>query len=124
MADYYILDRENLKLFLPFLPPALRHGAEQGTFLVAGAVEDELAVGAVKYAVAGNRKIPEEFQITGYNNSVLSTCSTPELTTMDNRVEFLCVTAVEQMMQVLEKKDVAEHTMFSGRIIERETTKP
>lgn len=87
------------------------------------AADDELAVGAVKYAVARNKKIPEEFQITGYNNSVLSTCSTPELTTMDNRVEFLCVTAVEQMMQVLEKKDVAEHTMFSGRIIERETTK-
>lgn len=87
------------------------------------AADDELAVGAVKYAAAKGKKIPEEFQVTGYNNSVLSTCSTPELTTMDNRVEFMCVTAAHQMIQVLEKKDVPDHTMYSGRIVERETTK-
>lgn len=87
------------------------------------AADDELAVGAVKYAAAKNKKIPEDFQITGYNNSVLSTCCSPELTTMDNRVKFMCVTAANQIIQVLEKKDVPDHTMFSGRIVERETTK-
>ena len=64
MADYYILDRENLKLFLPFLPPALRHGAEQGTFLVAGAVEDELAVGAASFSKAGSEARLESIAVS------------------------------------------------------------
>ena len=93
------------------------------TFDAVVAADDELAVGAVKYAKNSKKKIPQEFQVTGYNNSVLSTCSIPEITSMDNRVEFMCVTAANHMQQILEKKEVPEHTMFSGKIVERETTK-
>ena len=58
------------------------------TFDACITADDELAVGAVKYALSQGKKIPAEFQVTGYNNSLLSTCSTPEITTVDNRVEF------------------------------------
>lgn len=54
MADYYILNRENLKFFLPFLSPDQQRGAQQGSLLVAGAVEDELAVGAAVFSKAGS----------------------------------------------------------------------
>ena len=87
------------------------------------ATDDELAAGAVKYALGAGKRIPEDIQITGYNNSLLSICSTPEITTADNRVEFLCTTAVSLLMQVLEGKDVPERTMYSANLIRRATTK-
>ena len=87
------------------------------------ATDDELAAGAVKYALNAGKRIPEDIQITGYNNSLLSICSTPEITTADNRVEFLCTTAVSLLMQVLEGKDVPERTMYSANLIRRATTK-
>ncbi len=85
--------------------------------------DDELAAGAVKYAFKKHLRIPEDFQVTGYNNSVLSACSTPEITTVDNRVEYMCVTAVSQMMQVFQKESLPSRTMFSGSIVEKQTTK-
>ncbi len=87
------------------------------------ASDDELAAGAVKYALGAGKRIPEDFQISGYNNSLLSICSTPEITTADNRVEFLCTTAVSLLMQVLDGKDVPERTMYSANLIRRATTK-
>ena len=87
------------------------------------AADDELAAGAVKYALKKHLRIPEDFQVTGYNNSVLASCSTPEITTIDNRVEYMCVTAVSQMMQVFQKEIPPSRTMFSGNIVEKQTTK-
>ena len=84
--------------------------------------DDELAVGAVKFALSHGRRIPDEFQVTGYNNSLISTCSTPEITTVDNRVEFMCTTAVSLLMQALDGKNIPARTVFSGDIIQRETT--
>lgn len=92
------------------------------TFDACITADDELAVGAVKYALSQEKKIPAEFQVTGYNNSLLSTCSTPEITTVDNRVEFMCTTAVSLLMQVLDGKDIPARTMFSADLIHRETT--
>lgn len=87
------------------------------------ATDDELAVGAVKYAISNGLRIPDDFQVTGYNNSVLATCSTPEITTLDNRVEFMCVTAVSLMVQMFQKRDLPSKTMFSGSIVEHQTTR-
>lgn len=96
----------------------------KGVFFDAvAAADDELAVGAVKYALQHGLRIPEDFRIAGYNNSLLSTCSSPEITTLDNRVEFMCTSAVSQMMQVLEGKDIPPQMIYSGSIIEHETTK-
>ncbi len=86
------------------------------------AADDGLAVGAVKYALAHEKRLPEDLQVAGYNNSLLSTCSTPELTTVDNRVEFLCATAVSLLMQVLQQKDVPQKSTYSATIVPRETT--
>ncbi len=45
--------------------------------------------GAIKYANAKLLKIPEELCITGFNNSALSICCDPELSSIDNKVEEL-----------------------------------
>ena len=49
--------------------------------------DDELAVGAVKYAHAAGISIPDELSVIGYNNSLLSRCTDPELSSIDNKVE-------------------------------------
>lgn len=92
-------------------------------FDAVATVDDELAAGAVKYALRNQMRIPDDFQVAGYNNSVLAICSTPEITTLDNRVEFMCITAVSQMIQIFQNRDIPATTMFSGNIVERQTTR-
>ena len=88
------------------------------------AADDELAAGAVKYALASGKSIPGQIQITGYNNSMFSTCSTPDITTIDNRVEFMCTTAVSLLMQAFQHKSIPAKTTFSGTVVHRQTTRP
>ena len=92
-------------------------------FDAVAAADDELATGAVKYALRKGMRIPEDFQVTGYNNSVIAACSTPEITTLDNRVEYMCTIAVNEMMQVLDHKNVPPITSYSGSIMEYATTR-
>ena len=81
-------------------------------------------MGAVKYAQKKHLSIPEQLQITGYTHSVLSLCSTPELTTVDNRIEYMCTAAVSLLMQVFEGKELPSMTMYSGFIVEGWTSRP
>lgn len=65
------------------------------------ATDDGLAVGAVKYAHAKRKKIPQDLCVIGYNNSELSVCCEPELTSIDNTGEELCNITVDNMMKLL-----------------------
>lgn len=85
--------------------------------------DDSLAVGAVKYAYEHHIRIPEELEIIGYNNSVLANCTEPELTSIDSKVEQLCIKAVNILMQVLSGNDVPNETIIAADIIKRKTTK-
>lgn len=84
--------------------------------------DDELAIGALKYAKTRKLSIPEEFSVLGYNNSQLTVCCDPELSTIDNELEFCCNHAVTTLMSVLEGKAAPKKTLMSGRILQRETT--
>ncbi len=86
------------------------------------AAEDILAVGAVKYADQAGLNIPEAFNIIGYNNSILSRCTTPEITSVDNKVEALCTTTVNTLMKVLNGGNVPAKTMITPELIKRGTT--
>lgn len=65
------------------------------------ATDDGLAVGAIKYANAKMLEIPKDLCITGFNNSALSICSNPELSSIDNKVEKLCNITIDHMVAVL-----------------------
>lgn len=86
------------------------------------ATDDGMAVGALKYAFARLLKVPEEISIIGYNNSVLSVCSTPEITSIDNRVEKLCRDTVDCMLRVLRTGERAEHDNKVSCMIRRRCT--
>lgn len=84
--------------------------------------DDTLAIGAVKYGLTQNIKIPEELSIIGYNNSLLSLCSEPELTTCDTKVESLCTTTVNNLMGVFNGSNVPSKMTIAADLIKRNTT--
>ena len=84
--------------------------------------DDSLAAGAVKYANTMGISIPDELSIIGYNNSFLSLCSDPELTSIDSKVEALCTTTVNTLMGVFSGGNVPSRTTIAADLIKRETT--
>ncbi len=86
------------------------------------AADDNLAIGAVKFAHKKGLSIPSELSIVGYNNSILSTCCEPELTSVDNRLETLCHHIVKTLIGILSNKEMPQKVIFSGELIKRGTT--
>ena len=87
------------------------------------AADDNLAIGAVKFAHKKGLSIPHELSIIGYNNSILSTCCDPELTSVDNRLESLCHHIVTTLIGILNDKEMPQKVIFSGELIKRGTTR-
>jgi len=87
------------------------------------ATDDGMAVGAVKYAAEKGLRIPEDISIIGYNNSNLCVCSTPELTSIDNKIKQVCKDSVDRMITVLEgKTDVPRQSIVACSLVHRATT--
>jgi DNA-binding LacI/PurR family transcriptional regulator len=86
------------------------------------AAEDILAVSAVKYGDQAGLRIPEDINIIGYNNSILSRCTTPEITSVDNKVEAICTTTVHTLMKVLNNGNVPAKTTITPELVKRGTT--
>lgn len=84
--------------------------------------DDFLAVGALKYALEHHIQVPKDLSIVGYNNSILATCAEPELTSIDTKVEALCVNTVNSLMRIFEGNDVPSCTTISANIVYRMTT--
>ena len=87
------------------------------------AADDTLALSGVKFAKEMNFRIPEDFSILGYNNSMLVNCSDPELTSIDNKLETLCQHLITTLLGVLNGNEMPKKTIFSGEIVKRGTTR-
>lgn len=87
------------------------------------ASDDILAVGAIKYSHEHDIIVPDNLEIVGYNNSVISNCTEPELTSIDSHVELLSMKAVNTLMKVLCGGHVSNKNTVSAKIIKRNTTK-
>ena len=83
---------------------------------------DQLALAAIKYAKKAGLSIPEDLAIIGYDNSMLSCCSDPELTSIDVQMESLCQRLVANLMLALKGEEVPTVTTLPGHIFYRETT--
>lgn len=84
--------------------------------------DDELAVGVLKYAKSLDIQVPKQLSIIGYNNSLLSNCSEPELTSIDNKLETLCSSCITTLMGIFNNDLVPIKTVYPGEIIKRCTT--
>lgn len=86
------------------------------------ASEDQLGIAAVKYGQRKGLRIPEDLSIIGYNNSILTGCCTPELTSIDNQLEAQTRTLVKTLIGVLSGQDMPQKTVFPGKLVRRGTT--
>lgn len=79
--------------------------------------EDVLAIGAQKAL----QRIGLTMPVIGCNNSLLARCATPELTSIDNRPEELCVAAVDILCRRLRGEEASVSTVLPARLMERDT---
>lgn len=108
-------DLPSIADFLANLNPQIKYKA-------VVAADDNLAIGAIKYAHKKGISIPKDLSVIGYNNSILSTCCEPELTSIDNRLETLCHHIVSTLIGILEHHEMPQKVIFSGEMIKRGTT--
>jgi len=85
--------------------------------------DDNLAIGALKYAKANSISVPDQLSIIGYNNSFIAECSDPELTSIDNKLEALCNNCITTLMNFFNGQEVPLKTVFSAEIVKRGTTR-
>ncbi len=85
-------------------------------------VDDEIAVFAMKYCAHHGLSVPDQVQITGYNNSLLSDMPACEITSYDNLINYLCDTSVSCMIQVLDGREYPRDSVFSGTLVEKCST--
>ena len=86
------------------------------------ATDDAMAIGVLKYMTEIGRKLPDDISIVGYNNSSLCICTTPELTSIDNKVEMVCKSTVDRLIDVLNgEKKVSHKELFDCELIKRGT---
>lgn len=101
---------------------ALASAFEQGPVDGILTSEDLLAAGALKFCARRGLRVPEDVSVAGYNDSDVARACTPEITTVDNKLQVLCVRSIELMMSALKGEDAPKQTVFSGTVIEREST--
>ena len=90
------------------------------------ATEDEIAIGALKYAADTGKKVPEDLSVVGYNNSTLSLACEPELTSIDNHLDEICSHTVDRILQYLqnpEEVELVHKITVPYAVIERSTTR-
>lgn len=90
------------------------------TGLIAG--EDITAIGALNRLAALGKKVPEDVSVIGFNNSNMTRCSNPELTSVDNKMENMGVGAVRILSDVLDGRNVPTKTVITPDLIIRSST--
>ena len=119
LTQYYQGSHEDIHAMIKYLKGL----HEKGIVFHGVIAADDMPPAAVKYAREMNYRIPEDFSILGYNNSMLTLCSEPELTSIDNKLETLCQHLITTLLGVLDGKEMPKKTVFSGEIIKRGTTR-
>ncbi|WP_338732757.1 LacI family DNA-binding transcriptional regulator [Mangrovimonas cancribranchiae] len=90
------------------------------------AVNELYALTAMKVAKKLNRKIPNDIQVIGFTDGVLSKHATPSLTTVSQHAQQMGEKAAELLIDNLEHEEEEEHyktVVIETELIERESTK-
>ena len=120
IAHHFTGDYESSQAICDFIETVKNEGTE---FDAICASSDYMAMGAIRYARKNHIKVPDELQIIGYNNTVLTTCSYPELSSVDNKVEQISIQLVHTLVEVLGGKEMPQKSVLSGELVTRGTTK-
>lgn len=83
---------------------------------------DTIAIGCIKYAQLKGIRVPEDLSVIGYNNSFLTDCSIPDLSSIDNKVKVQAQQIVQILLGVLSGKEMPKRTVLPGELIKRGST--
>lgn len=84
--------------------------------------DDLTAIGGMKHLISLGYRVPEDVAVVGYNNTVLSRCCTPALTTVSTNFETLGSICVTLLMGLIEGTNTAKDIMIKPKLIVREST--
>ena len=83
--------------------------------------DDILAAGVLKGLALHNKQVPEDVVVFGYDNSIISKCTNPELSTVDNKVETLAKVTVRTLYDVLQGANTLHNTTVIPELIFRKS---
>ncbi|MGZ9583369.1 LacI family DNA-binding transcriptional regulator [Paenibacillus marinisediminis] len=84
---------------------------------------DLMAIGFMNRCRELGIRIPEDLSIMGFDDIVLSSYTTPKLSTIQQNFHKLAYRACEQVISILEKEEKGKHIMMPYRVIDRESIK-
>jgi LacI family transcriptional regulator len=85
------------------------------------AASDEMAIGAMNYAIKSGIRVPDQLSIIGYDNLKLSEMIVPSLTTIHQPLFELGKIASEKLIAMIETGVIAQSSILPHSIIERQT---
>ena len=86
--------------------------------------EDDLAMIGLRVLADLGRRVPEDVQVIGINNSQFSRLSIPTLTSLDNMLYDVSMTAVRHIMALLTGQRVSKKMLICTEIVRRDSTLP
>lgn len=85
-------------------------------------VNDIYAAHILKIAKKQNLKIPEDFQLVGYDNNDLTEFTTPTLSTIDQQPELIGQKAAKRLLQLINGEKSTENSLIDIKVMNREST--
>jgi DNA-binding LacI/PurR family transcriptional regulator len=86
---------------------------------------DYLAVGALEALQESARRVPSDFSVVGYNDTILARCATPRLTSLHTPFAEAGVRALENLVQLIESGEAAfPGTALPVTLTERDSCAP
>lgn len=89
-------------------------------------VNDQMALGGYRALQENKFKIPEDISIIGFDNAIFGRYLFPSLTTIDQPVQEIGVSAAELIVSIIENKNkstVKRRVILPTKLIERESVK-
>ena len=86
--------------------------------------EDNMALVGLRILADLGRRVPEDVQIVGINNSRFAQLSIPSLTSLDNMLYDVSMTAVHHVLSLLAGQRVSKRTLIGTELVARGSTRP
>ena len=85
--------------------------------------EDFLAIASMRIFNELGRKIPDDISIIGINNSRFALVAVPAITSLDNKLYDMSITAVRTILSLLKGETATKKVQLLSDIVVRETTR-
>ncbi|NLC17503.1 MAG: LacI family transcriptional regulator [Clostridiales bacterium] len=86
--------------------------------------EDILAVGTIKALLTKGIKVPDDIVVTGMNNSIISDCCIPSITSLDNKITKLCELAIESLEKLFKKESIPKIQTIQSTLVIKQSFCP